>query len=450
MNKLSQLGVLACFALVVCYASGAPFTMDGDFTDSGENFTNGTVEIQVSEESEDGKSELVTWAKADIVDGKFTIGTTITETTSAYVWLRWGENKQEYSQVILEAGNDYTIHYFGSYRGIAVDGEGLHGQLIAAWQMDEEYRAAMDGMGAYRQKRNAEYEARQAAAEEETVAEETVAEETVAEEREPSEHAEVLDWDSMECADYRGEFIGVLDREYEYTPEQEEYNSHSKTASEVMSRVLNEAFTNSEDFDTRMMAMQMGAFRSDREETLAAWKELAAEADEETVASDITPTIERLERSVQTAQNDDLLVPGAFSPGFKLTSLSGEEVDLDSVLKQNEIVLVDFWASWCGPCRAQFPALTEMYSEFTDKGFEIVGVSVDSTQEDWLEASEEEEIPWINLGEINEDGWGPISQSFGVQFIPKGYILDEEGCIVKKDLNTDELMDFLNARLEEG
>ena len=75
-------------------------------------------------------------------------------------------------------------------------------------------------------------------------------------------------------------------------------------------------------------------------------------------------------------------------------------MSLSDILDEKEYVLVDFWASWCGPCIATFPALKDLYASFGKHGFEIVSVSIDDTRENWSYMTEEHELPWINLGEL--------------------------------------------------
>ncbi len=464
MNKLNRLCTVAFFAFIGMTVNAEPFTIVGDFSDFDGVFADGKVVLEIQDFADDETNEMVTLAQAKIVDNAFSISATIKETMMASVRIE-AEGVFEQGQIILEPGNSYTIHYFGPFRQLAIDGDGLHGELIASWQMDEEYRAAWEFLGADQEESMAQWEADQAAAAAEEEAMDVEAEivtdaevvmennevvEEVTNEREPSIHAAVLDWATLECADYREAEVAsedAVEEEWEVPPEMEEWNKHYEIQNAVREESLNAAVA-SDDAQTRLYAMQLGAMMMDYEAAVAVWEELAESLDEETVKQQVTPMLERMQMQVEIANADKLLVPGSFAPGFKLTDLTGEEVSLDSVLENNEIVLIDFWASWCGPCRAQFPVLRELYSQFTDKGFEILAVSIDSTEEDWLEASEEEEIPWINLGELMEDEMGPVAQTYGVQFIPKGYVLDRDSCIVKKDLSTDELDDFLNARLD--
>ena len=106
---------------------------------------------------------------------------------------------------------------------------------------------------------------------------------------------------------------------------------------------------------------------------------------------------------------------------FGAVSLDGEPFRLTEVLDDNEYVLVEFWASWCGPCRAEIPHMKEAYEKYNSLGFEIVSVSLDEEHEDWVEASIEEQIPWIDVGD--QQGFESESAKlYGVMGIPANYL----------------------------
>ena len=147
-------------------------------------------------------------------------------------------------------------------------------------------------------------------------------------------------------------------------------------------------------------------------------------------------------------RNDKQLVSGQKVPDFTLMNSEGETVSLSDALNRNDLVLVDFWASWCGPCVASFPKLKELRTTYSEEGFEIVSISIDRTREEWVEASEKYEIPWIDLGELKS--WhGEVATMYGVHFVPKSYLIDSEGCILQKDLTTALLEQTLVSQFEE-
>lgn len=170
---------------------------------------------------------------------------------------------------------------------------------------------------------------------------------------------------------------------------------------------------------------------------------------EHVVLEDALPGIKGKEKSYRLEQqrNDKKLVPGQKVADFTLVNLDGEDVSLFDVFQENNTVLIDFWASWCGPCVATFPKLKELRSAYGQKGFEIVAVSIDRTHEEWAEGSEKYEIPWINLGELKS--WdGEVATMYGVHFIPKSYLIDSEGCILQKDLPIELLEQVIVSKFD--
>ena len=112
---------------------------------------------------------------------------------------------------------------------------------------------------------------------------------------------------------------------------------------------------------------------------------------------------------------------------FALPTLDGKRVLLSEVVAKNKITMVDFWASWCGPCRMEMPNVVKAYKDFHDKGLEMVGVSLDERKEDWAEAVKE------------------MARLYKVEGIPACVLINQKGEIVGADLRAEEL----HARLAE-
>ena len=127
----------------------------------------------------------------------------------------------------------------------------------------------------------------------------------------------------------------------------------------------------------------------------------------------------------------------------------GNEVSLKSVVENpaNKYVLLDFWASWCGPCMGEVPHLKKTYDEFHKKGFEIFGVSFDNDREDWLGAIEKNKMNWIHVSEVN--GWeNQAREDYVIQGIPSNFLIDSEGTIIARNLRGEALYEKIAELLD--
>ena len=133
--------------------------------------------------------------------------------------------------------------------------------------------------------------------------------------------------------------------------------------------------------------------------------------------------------------------PGAQAPDFTVPDADGNPVSLYSLLG-NSYLLIDFWASWCGPCRRENPNVVRAYQAFHDKGFDILGVSLDQKKDNWLQAIEADGLTWHHVSELTY--WNSSAANlYGVRAIPSNILLDKDGIIVARNLTGEALQEKL-------
>lgn len=125
---------------------------------------------------------------------------------------------------------------------------------------------------------------------------------------------------------------------------------------------------------------------------------------------------------------------GTVVPDFKVKDKTGKEVSLSALRQGKKYVLIDFWASWCNPCRKEIPNLKKLYAQYSGKGFEIVSISIDQKKADWEKALKEEGLTWPNF--LDETG---VAALYKVKFVPTMYLITADGVMVGENLRGEAL-----------
>ena len=140
------------------------------------------------------------------------------------------------------------------------------------------------------------------------------------------------------------------------------------------------------------------------------------------------------------------LAPGRIAPVFSLAQRDGQMLSLADL--RGKVVLVDFWASWCGPCRASFPWMREFYKKYHDKGVEILGVGVDKDVKAWEKALDAEKLPWLHVRDAKVPGGKHmVSDLYDVTGIPHFVLIDREGKLVRCGYFEHELEELVDKLL---
>ena len=147
-----------------------------------------------------------------------------------------------------------------------------------------------------------------------------------------------------------------------------------------------------------------------------------------------------LEASAKTTE-------GATIPDFSQPAPDGTSLSIMSEVSQHRITIIDFWASWCGPCRQEIPFMIELYNKNKDKGLGIVGVSLDNDKDAWLTAIKQMNMPWAQMSDLN--GWdNAAAKLFNITSIPHTIVVDQQGKILRHGLRGEALANFVAEQLQ--
>ena len=371
------------------------FSISGDLSSIDADLERATLRVTAWEYDNIGEQQTLNYGRVFLDNGQFVIEADVAEPKVVNILVIVPASQQHTQfHAIVEPGAEIEIVAQSTwlYNLTPISGTGKHAQIVESWQQSEEYlEIEQEYRVAYQ-----EYQSK------------TQNDEDVT--------------DSAE-----GE-----------TPK---YRELSKELGRIRNEYLENVAANAEDPMDSLLALELSAYWG-KEEALPIFDRLSKSLDKDLVMRRVTHDRNFHAAHLENVGINRSLVVGKQAPEFTLPNLEGEQISLNDLQQKNEFVLVDFWASWCGPCIESIPALKDLYASYHESGFEIVSISVDDHYDAWAEGSDDNELPWVNLGELK--GFrGDIATSYGVTFIPKSYLLDNEGQIVQKDLQPKQLEDWL-------
>jgi len=208
---------------------------------------------------------------------------------------------------------------------------------------------------------------------------------------------------------------------------QKMYKEHEKLAKEQIK-------SNPKAFISVLLLTQfLGAGEKEMDFVEKSYNSLDASLKETTEGKRVKKAIDRYKKDIEAQKNTTV---GHKAPDFKAKDVTGKEVSLYSSL--GKVTVIDFWASWCPPCRKEAPNMVALYNEFHAAGLNIVGVSLDGDKAAWQKAIETDKRTWTDLSNLKS--WeDPVARMYALKSIPTIIVLDAKGMIVAKDLRGEEL-----------
>ena len=329
-------------------------------------------------------------ARAPIAEGRFRLAGEVSDDDMGRVMLSAKDvegNSKGSVQFILEPG-EIQVGYAGRVAGLTAEGGPYNQRVVAIWRNTEEYRRVLD------------------------------------------DYAKVM----------------AAKADLEEGPEREALSEEAIRLYNELTRIrrgaLREIAMSDDDPLASLFAIDMGGLGGtaalSRLDQLQAVTKLPAT---------VTALRARTETGIRMSETAKTVQVGAKVKGFSARGLDGETYILNNLLADNQVVLIKFWASWCGPCRAEVPNLRASVEQYDERGFGIFSFSLADNREDWEEASVEDEIGWINTSDLKAyDSLVPAQ--FGVLALPMNVLIDGDGVILARNIRGEALLDKLAELLD--
>ena len=370
--------------LTAVSAAGAEYAIVGDLGDAVEE---GEVVLSRSSAVLGSSTEM---SRAQITDGRFRLAGEVSKESMGRVSLSAKDvdgNSKGSVQFILEPG-EIRIGYGGRVAGLTAEGGAYNQRVVAVWRDTPDYRRVL------------------------------------------ADYARVMD----------------AKADLEEGPERETLTEEAIELYNELIRIrrdaLREIATADDDPLASLFAMEMGGLSGTA--ALSQLDQLQAVAELPAAATTLRA---RTETSIRMSETARTVQVGSKIEGFSAPGLDGELYHLDDLLAANRVVLIEFWASWCGPCRAEVPTLKTAMDQYGGRGFDIFAVSLDDNREDWEEASLEDGITWTNTCDFKAYD-SPVPAQFGVLAIPMNVLVNAEGEILAKYVRGEGLLEKLAELLD--
>ena len=153
---------------------------------------------------------------------------------------------------------------------------------------------------------------------------------------------------------------------------------------------------------------------------------------------------QELQKQLEKKKSENLVG----KPAPKLVSRTNEAKEFNLDQLKGKLVLLDFWASWCAPCRIANRKLVATYQKYKDKGFEVVSYSMDNKEKLWLDAIKKDGIPWIQLSDLTGFEHNAVAPAYHVKQLPSLFLIDEKGVIIEQHIDHEQLLQYLKRKYE--